>query len=147
MRFLAIDPGRRRTGLAVGDDVTGVVTPLAVLTAGGVDACVRQIAGAVREQAPAELVVGLPLNMDGSESEGARQARRLAEAVGAATGLTVHLHDERLTSAAADELLAEQGLTRKRRKGRRDALAAATILIDFLASRARPGKDDGAAGT
>jgi putative pre-16S rRNA nuclease len=143
MRYLAIDLGDQRTGLAVGDTVTRVVSPVDVLevpiaNAGGA-ALLDAIAGAIDETLGANgrragLVVGLPMNMDGSEGPRARQVRAFAARIAQRTGFDVVFQDERLSTADADWAMARSGLTRKQKKGRRDALAAAAILRDFLAS-------------
>jgi putative Holliday junction resolvase len=135
MRYLAIDPGEKRTGLALGDDVTGVASPLTVIEAGDPAERLAAIEGTIDAQGPDALVLGLPLNMDGSEGAPARAARQLAETLQRETGLAVHLVDERLTSAAANEQMSRTGLTRGQKKSRRDALAAATILRDFLSQQ------------
>ncbi|HZW09926.1 MAG TPA: Holliday junction resolvase RuvX [Phycisphaerales bacterium] len=138
MRYLCIDLGDKRTGIAVGDDVTRLATPVEVLEvprerdAGR--ALLDAVARAVEEQVGPrdELVVGLPLNMDGSEGERAKLVRAFAGAVRERTGRVVHLHDERLSSVQADWDMGRTGLTHKQKKARRDALAAAAILRDFL---------------
>lgn len=143
MRFLAIDLGDARTGLAVGDDGSGLVTPLKVievprsLRAG--EALLDSLVKVIDEQvgtSPGELVVGLPLNMDDTEGGGARSVRTFAARLAQRTERVVHFQDERLTSADADWSMARSGLTRKQKKQRRDALAAAAILRDFLKARA-----------
>jgi putative transcription antitermination factor YqgF len=83
------------------------------------------------------LVVGLPLNMDGSEGPAAAQTRTFAQRLAERTGQILAFQDERLTSAAADWSMARSGLTRGEKKARRDALAACEILRDFLASQRR----------
>ena len=137
MRYLAIDLGEKRTGLAVGDDETGSAFPLEVVerpmsgaNAGG--ALLESIASAAKAQGANAVVVGLPLNMDGSEGTPAKRVRAFASRIGARTGLPVAFQDERLTSAEAEWSLAGTGLTHKQKKERRDALAAAAILRDFL---------------
>ena len=142
---MAIDLGDQRTGLAVGDTQTGLVSPLDVLevpvrSAGGA-ALLDAIAGAIDENLgagangrPTGLVVGLPVNMDGTEGPRAKQVRAFAARIAQRTGLEVAFQDERLSTADADWAMARSGLTRKQKKGRRDALAAAAILRDFLAS-------------
>ena len=77
-------------------------------------------------------MVGLPLNMDESEGEQAKLTRAFAGRLSEALGLEVHLQDERLSSMAAEEMLAERELTSKKRKQRRDMLSAGDILNDFL---------------
>ena len=135
MRYLAIDPGDKRTGLAVGSDVTGLASPAGMIQASSEEQRLQGIAKAIEEQGPDALVVGLPVNMDGSEGPAAKRVRQLADVLHERFNLPVHLVDERLTSVAADEAMARTGLTHKQKKQRRDALAAAAILRDFLASR------------
>ncbi len=140
MRYLCIDLGDKRTGLAVGDAQTRLVSPLEVLEVPvahrGGEALLDALARAIEEQlgtAPGELVVGLPLNMDGTEGPRARLVREFASKVGARCGREVRFQDERLSSADADWSMARSGMTRGEKKQRRDALAAAAILRDFLA--------------
>ncbi len=135
MRYLAIDLGEKRTGLAVGDDVTGIASPVDVIQTSGVEERFSQLARAIDEHGPDALVVGSPLNMDGSDSPGVTKAKAFAEELGKRSGLPVHLFDERLTSVEADEQMAQSGLTYGQKKARRDALAAAVILRGFLAEQ------------
>lgn len=132
-RYLGVDPGTKRIGLAIGEAESGVVTPLDVLTARPVAAeNVRGILEVAREYEPAGIVVGLPLNMDGTEGPQAKHSRLLAAALQRATTLPVILHDERLTSFAADQRLTGRDLTRKQKKVRQDAMAAAALLQSFF---------------
>lgn len=135
MRFLAIDPGGKRTGLAVGDDVTGVASPAGVVTHHHDQQRLDQIEGAIKQHEPDALVVGLPLNMDGTEGPAAAGVRALAQGLTRRFGLRVHLMDERLSSYEADLQMGQSGLTRKQKKSRRDALAAAVVLRSFFESR------------
>jgi putative Holliday junction resolvase len=80
-------------------------------------------------------VVGLPLNMDGTEGPRARVVRAFAERLRTRTGRSLHYQDERLTSAEADWAMSRTGMTHQQKKERRDALAAAAILRDFLEAR------------
>ena len=149
MRYIAIDLGDKRTGLAIGDAQTRIVTPLEVLEspiavrAG--EQLLEDLAEAIGAQASsnarASLVFGLPLNMDGTEGPRAKLVRDFAARLGAKTGRTVHFQDERLTSADADWSMARSGMTRGEKKAKRDALAAAIVLRDFLESRAQAGPD------
>jgi putative Holliday junction resolvase len=81
------------------------------------------------------IVVGLPLNMDGSEGPSARSARAFAEHLGAAIGVAVEMFDERLTSVEATDRLRETSASRTAKKVSRDAVAAAIILEGWLQSR------------
>jgi len=131
-RWLGIDHGTKRIGVAVGDTSDGVTTPLAVLDAQPPKEAIGQIL-VLAEQYDAEgLVVGWPLNMDDTEGPQGRTARELAGCIARATRRDVRLWDERLSSFEADNVLAGK-LTRKKKKRRQDAVAAAVILQDFLA--------------
>jgi len=134
VRYLAVDLGDKRTGLAVGDDVTGLVSPAGVIETpvSQTDGLVEAVAAACDEYGAGALVVGLPINMDGTEGPRAKLARELGARLGERAGVPVRFQDERLTSAEADWSMARSGLTRGQKKSRRDALAAAAILRDFL---------------
>lgn len=136
MRYLCIDLGDKRTGLAVGDSVMRIASPAGVLeiplAQRNGDALLEAIIKHIREHAAAALVVGLPLNMDGTEGPRAKLTRAFAQRLAQTTGLPLHMQDERLTSSDADWQMARSGLTRDQKKSRRDALAAATMLADFL---------------
>lgn len=130
-RWLGIDHGVKRIGVAVGDTVSRIASPVELLLAGSVDVPAR-IAELAEEYAAVGVVVGWPLNADGSEGRQSRLAQRFAATVVDRTHLDVRLWDERLSSFQADRQL--QGrLTRKKKKRRHDALAAAVMLRDFLA--------------
>jgi putative Holliday junction resolvase len=131
-RFLAVDVGGQRTGLAVGDTLTRLAMPVGVLHVPKGPTLMDALVKAVREQAPDAIVVGLPLNMDGSEGGSAREARAFALELQSRTGLHVHLQDERLTTFDADQRMARSGRTHGEKKALRDALAAAALLEDFL---------------
>ncbi len=142
MRYLGLDLGDRRTGVALGDSQTGIATPVeqieVAIDADHGRALLDEIVRAAREHLGAghgEIVIGLPLNMDGSEGPRARAARAAAERIAERTARRVHLFDERLTSAEADWTLAQSGYTRAQKKQRRDALAAAAILRGFLSQQ------------
>src|SRR5690606_33552663 len=98
MRYLAIDLCQKRTGLAVGDDTTGIATPLQVIATASVAERDRLIAHAIDEHGPDALVVGLPVNMDGTEGPAAKATRTTGQAIAKRFGLPVHFVDERLSS-------------------------------------------------
>jgi len=131
--YLGIDYGTKRIGLAVGDDVTQTASPVTTVASRqntGRDA--ENIAAVATEYGVTALVVGLPLNMDSTEGPQAKLARAFGEALAKQTGLQVHYVDERLSSFTADDLLRPAELTRKKKKGVQDAVAAAVILQTFL---------------
>jgi putative Holliday junction resolvase len=133
MRYLAIDYGTKRTGLAVCDPSETIVSPLAGLATG------KELFGKIVEIVEAEgieaIVVGLPLNMDGSVGPQADIIGGFADKLKKMVTVPVYFQDERLTSYAAEVKLVERELTRKKKKKRIDALAAAEILQQFLDSR------------
>ncbi len=135
MRFLAIDLGDKRTGLAVGDTESGIVTPDSVIEVERGERLLNRLTGAIDEHCPDAIVVGLPLNMDDSEGPRATLTRSFGHELQRRIALPVHFQDERLTSDAANDQMAQSGLTHKQKKSRRDALAAAAILRDFLRDR------------
>ena len=146
MRYLALDIGDKRTGLATGDSFTRLATPAGALEIpvgrdGG-----EALLGAIEREAASrlgpepgagDLVVGLPLNMDGSEGPRVAMVRAFAARLAERTERAVHLADERLTTEEARWRMARTGLSRKQKKERKDALAAAAILEAFLAEQAR----------
>jgi len=131
--WLGIDHGTRRIGLAAGNTRDSIASPLAVIDAQPHSAAIERIQRYAADYRAEGIVVGWPLNMDDSEGPQGKLARAMAVELAAATGLDVRLWDERLSSFAADEALAGM-LTRKKKKARQDAVAAAVILQDFLSS-------------
>ena len=130
-RWLGIDHGTRRIGVAAGSTEDGIAGPLEMIPAEPAAAATRRIEELAKDYRVDGVVVGWPLNMDDTEGPQAKLVRRMARELAEATGLDVRLWDERLTSFAADEALA--GLfTRKGRKARQDAIAAADMLRHFL---------------
>ncbi len=134
MRFLAVDPGGKRTGLAVSDIGESMAFPYAVLLESGAE-LIGKIAEVVRNEKIGAIVVGLPLNMDGTESAGVKASRQLAAKLEKAAAVPVFLFDERLSSADADWKLNAMELTKDKKKQRQDALAAASFLQSFLDQR------------
>lgn len=118
----------------MGDDQTRIASPVGVVTIRNPEHGIEQIGRMIDEHQPDALVVGLPLNMDATEGPAAKRTRVLAKRLEQQFRLQVNLVDERLTSFAAEERLNGSGLTRKQKKSRRDALAAAQILQDFFHS-------------
>ena len=135
MRYLCIDLGDKRTGLALGDDETNLVAPLEVVVQPRGDLLAKSLFEAISAQRPGAIVIGLPLNMDGTEGPAAKSAREFGEFVRQRSGLNVHYQDGRLTSYAADQRMSQTGRTHGQKKAIRDAIAAAEILRDFLDGR------------
>ena len=135
VRLLAIDLGQKRTGLAAGDDVTSLVSPVEVIDIPLGDALRNALVKAIDRYAPDAIVIGLPLNMDGTEGPQAKAIRTFGDTLQARIEQPVHYQDERLTSYAAEQHLNQSGRTHGQKKKLRDALAAAEILRDYLESR------------
>ncbi len=130
MRYLAIDYGAKRSGLAVCDRNETIASPLTVIQ--GQKELLKKIADIVSAENIDAIVLGLPLNMDDSEGAQARVVVGFAAKLKEHLDIPVHLQDERLTSFGAEEKLACAELTRQKRKKRLDAVAAAQILEAFL---------------
>jgi putative Holliday junction resolvase len=145
VRYLGVDYGARRIGLAVSDETATLARPWQVVTAGtDLQASARQVAALVATAASgidplrfAGVVLGLPRRLNGEDNEQTPHVRIFASALQAATGLPVHLQDERLSSLEAEARLGVRERDWRRRKARLDAAAAAVILQDFLDARAR----------
>ena len=131
--LLAFDHGRRHIGVAVGQTLTGTASPLATLPARESEPDWRTLTRLVEDWEPQAMVVGLPLNMDGSEQGTTRLARRFRSKLEERFGVPVHLVDERLSTREARERLARAG-----RSGEEDdAVAAQVILEDWFSQHAR----------
>jgi putative Holliday junction resolvase len=133
MRYLAIDYGDKRTGLAICDSAETLATPLAVIH--GQKGLLRRIADIVKNENVESIVLGLPLSMDGSESRQTKRALDFSEQLRQHFDIPVHLQDERLSSFSAERELAPDKLTRGQKRKRLDAVAAAAILDAFLQAK------------
>lgn len=138
MRFLGIDYGTRRIGLATGDEL-GIATSLPALVEAELVARRRALSALVKQRRIDEIVLGYPLNMDGSAGYKAKEMEALAVELRAEFGLPVHLLDERLTSHIAEQGMNQKQLREIRAKGIIDSRAAAVILQDYLDQRFPPG--------
>lgn len=130
---LGFDFGTRRIGVAIGNTLTGTARPLALLPTRDGAPDWDAIARLVAEWKPARLLVGLPLNMDGSESESSTRARSFSRKLGGRMVLPVDLVDERLSSFEARGELAREG--HRHGKPAVDAVAAMLLVEQWLASR------------
>jgi len=132
MRYLGVDLGRARIGLALADDVLRTARPLRTVEHRASEVDLAAIAEAAREYEVERAVVGLPINMDGTEGPAARHARAFAARLGSVLGVPVDLFDERLSTFEADTRLRDRGFSAKDRRSRIDAEAAAVILQGWL---------------
>jgi putative Holliday junction resolvase len=122
-------------GVAVADDLLRAAHGLKVLERQGEDADLACLRSLVEEYEVDRIVLGLPLNMNGTEGASARMARSFAERLEKAIGVPVELCDERLSTFEAEGRLRELGLSAREMKGRVDAEAAAVILQGWLDGR------------
>ena len=129
---LAFDFGIKRIGVAVGEWETRLAHPLETISGEANEVRFGRIAALIDEWKPRELVAGLPMNMDGTEHDLSRRARRFANQLHGRFRLPVALVDERLTSFDADLRLREAGVKGSDRKGLDDAVAAQQILQDYF---------------
>lgn len=132
MTIAAVDLGRRRIGVAVTDAASMGAHPLGIVERRALKKDLEAIAAMLRDRHVSTIVVGLPLNMDGSEGPAARGARRFAASIADALGVSVEMFDERLTSFEARERLADMPARKGARKTGLDALAAVVILEGWM---------------
>lgn len=149
-RVLALDWGTKRVGVAVTDPFGEVALPLDVLPGDRPDELWKRVRKICEDKDVKRIVVGLPVNMDGTHGPAAAAAKAFAARAGKETGLPVDTLDERLTSADADGRLAETGMRWKDRKKRVDQVAASLILAAWLDKHrprtVRPPEVEGTAG-
>lgn len=132
MIILGIDLGRARTGVAVCDANEMLASPVEVVHEHSRQRLLERLAVLAEARGAAQIVVGLPRNMDGSEGESAQNARAFGAELGEKTGLPVAFSDERGTSITAHGFLNETNTRGKRRRAAVDAVAATIILQDYL---------------
>lgn len=131
MRYLGIDYGQKRTGLAICDVAETIASPLKVLTVARSE-LFASIAEIVKGENIEAIVLGLPLNMDGTAGHQVKFVQDFARRIKEHVPLPVYFQDERLSSFEAEGKLSGTELTRKKKKARLDAVAAAAILQSFL---------------
>ncbi len=128
MRVLAVDLGEKRTGFAISDPGERIALALPTLE----DADAADVAGVAEEQGAGTIVVGLPLNMDGTAGPAARRSLTFIEDLKLHVDVPVIPWDERLSTAEGESRLRQAGLRRKERRKRADAAAAVVILESYL---------------
>jgi len=135
MRILGIDYGTKRLGLALSDEDEILASPLPVRVRTTLAEDMKFLASLVREREIGTIVLGLPLNMDGSQGEMARAVQGFADELERGCNVPVILFDERLTTSEAERVLVQADISRKKRKNLRDGLAAVLILQGYLDSQ------------
>jgi putative Holliday junction resolvase len=138
MRILGLDLGDKRIGVALSDPMGWTAQGLDVITsAGGVKSDIRRIKEIADKHEVEKVVVGLPLNMDGSSGPRAEKARDFADRLARVLDLPVEMWDERLTTAEAERLLVEADMRRAKRRQVIDKMAAVLILQNYLDAASR----------
>lgn len=139
MKIMAFDAGTVRVGVAVGDDSLKIALPVKSIANNPL--IVSSIQKLFEEYSPEFIVVGNPLNMDGTKNPATKFADDLAEIIRAiAPDKNLIMWDERLTSAEAGELMVKNDVSRKKRKKSADKIAAALILQNFFDNAGKKGK-------
>lgn len=131
-RIIGLDFGSKKIGVAVSDELRLTAHGLENVRARPAEQALEVLKQLAREYNVAEIVIGLPLNMDGTSGPAAEAARAFAVRLESELSVEVHLSDERLTTIMAEKTLLEANLSRAKRKGLRDRLAAVLILQNFL---------------
>jgi putative Holliday junction resolvase len=137
---LGVDAGERRVGVALSDELRLLASPVTVLDRRrGLAPVLDALTDLARREGATQLVIGLPLNADGSEGPQARRAHDFARVAARVIGLPVQMWDERLSTREAEDIVRAQGRNLRRVRARRelDAIAAATILQDYLDAQRR----------
>ncbi|MDY6868860.1 MAG: Holliday junction resolvase RuvX [Chloroflexota bacterium] len=132
MRVLAVDPGDKRIGLAISDPTGTISRPLCVIEHVSRAKDAQKIVDISIENGTDLIVVGWALDSDGEVGYRARKSKRLADVVGDLTDIPVKMWDESGTTQAAIQSRIETGLSRKKRKGHLDDVAASILLQDYL---------------
>ena len=137
MRIMALDVGTKRIGVAVSDELSITAQGLETIERKGLDRDLDVIRNLARERLVSEIVVGLPLNMNGTPSAKTKEVIEFMDLLAKAVTLPVKMWDERLTSIEAERRLLEADMSRAKRKRLSDKLAAQIILQSYLDARKR----------
>lgn len=138
-RYLGIDYGTKRVGIAISDGLGLTARPLDVVARGEVSERVQEL---VARYDVEKLIVGLPTGLGGQEGSSVAGARELGAELATATGLAVEYIDEKFTSRLAEGVLLDSGMKRRQRRETVDKVAAAIILQAYLDRDAEPGNSD-----
>ena len=133
-RIAGIDYGTVRIGIALTDPGRTIASPVENYTRRGTDADARRFRQLAADEDVTLWVVGLPVHLDGHESQKSLEARQFGQWLAEVTGLPVEFFDERFTSHEAEQMLLQAELTSRRRKKRMDMLAAQIMLTAYLQS-------------
>jgi putative Holliday junction resolvase len=132
MRILAIDYGTKRLGLSISDEQEILASPLTVRKRSDLTHDISFLIKVASDNKVGKIVIGLPLNMDGSQGEMAKAVQSFASKLRKKCCLPVVFFDERMSTKEAERVLVQADLSRKRRKNLRDSVAAVLILQGYL---------------
>jgi len=135
-RILALDLGTKRIGVAVSDEMGWIAQPLETFERRSLDADLKHIQQLVRVNEVDRVILGMPFRLDGSIGPAAQQVEQFKTCLEGALTVPVIPWDERLTSKSAEDMLIEANVSRKKRKGAVDRVAAAILLQSYLESLA-----------
>lgn len=134
-RSFGLDVGTKTIGVAISDALGFTAQPVTTIRRSNIRADLTELRRLAEHHGVEHAVVGLPLNMDGSEGPSAADARRLGDAVARTLGIPVEYWDERLTTVAANRVMIEADVSRARRRAVVDQIAACLILQGWLDAR------------
>lgn len=139
MKILAVDYGDARTGIARCDKFESIASPVGTVAEWNVDKCLKKVADIVKTEQSELIVVGLPVNMDGSQGECAQKCRDFAAKLSELTGVETVMWDERVTTVQAIGILNQTNVRGKKRKDVIDTVAATLILESYMDYRKKKG--------
>ena len=137
MRILGIDYGDARIGLALSDESETLSSPLGTISPKSMRKAIDEITAIVKEKGAGLIVLGLPINMDGSMGERVEKTKAFGSNLERVSGIEVVYKDERLTTVSAERSLLESGVRREKRKEVIDTVSAQIILQGYLDARKR----------
>lgn len=133
MRIMCLDVGRARVGIAQSDPMAIIATPLEVYKrTNSINNDAKHVAELIKSNEVGLLVIGLPLKLDGSESDSTIMAKEFAEKIQKFSDVKIEFQDERLSTVSAERILIEGNVRREKRKGVVDKIAATIILQNYL---------------
>ena len=136
MRILGLDVGDKRIGVALSDEAGLIASPRETLTRSGNARDIQKLLTLAEQEQVQQILIGMPISLDGSEGPQAKKVARFAEALRAETDIPVTTWDERLSTKAAERSLLQADLSRSKRRRVIDKVAAALILQSFLDAQA-----------
>jgi len=131
-RLLGVDFGDRRTGIAISDNTRFIASARETVQNNGLNDCVRIVSDIAKKEEVSGIIIGLPVNMDGSYGERAEKCKYFGSQVEETSGICVDFCDERMTTMEASRYLGESGTFGKKRKKVIDALSAQIILQNYI---------------